>query len=60
MSELALLQDELFGDAANAISDIKFYPGETQEWMIDEIAETIRKGIEDIRNGGGRDIDLSL
>lgn len=60
MSELALLQDELYGDAGNAISDIKFYPGESQGWSIDEIASTIRGAISDFRNGGGQDIDLSF
>lgn len=60
MSELALLQKELFGDAGSAISDIKFYPGESQDCSIDEIAASIRAGIIDIRSGGGRDIDLSI
>lgn len=60
MSELSLLQEELFGNAGSAISDIKFYPGESQECSIDEIAASIRAGIADIRGGGGRDIDLTI
>lgn len=60
MSELALLQEALFGDRESAISDIKFYPGESQDCSIDEISASIRAGIEEIRNGGGQDIDLSI
>jgi len=60
MSELALLKEELFGNAANAITDIKFYPGSSQGWTIDELAATIRGAITDIRSGGGEDIDLNF
>lgn len=60
MSELALLREELFGNPNGAISDIKFYPGESREFSLDEIAETIRAAIHDVKAGNGRDIDLSI
>lgn len=60
MSELSLLQEELFGDANSAISDIKFYPGESQDCSIDEIAGSIRAGLAHISRGGGREIDLNI
>jgi len=60
MSGLSLLKEELFGDAGNAISDIKFYPGESSDCSIDEIAASIHAGIADIRSGGGQDIDLAI
>ena len=61
MSDLSLLKKELFGDADSAISDIKFYPGESySDYSIDEIAATISAGIADIRGGGGMDIDLTI
>jgi len=59
MSELSLLKEELFGNADSAISDIKFYPGESQDCSIDEIAASIRAAIADVAAGGGRDIDLT-
>lgn len=59
MSELSLLKEELFGNSDSAISDIKFYPGESQDCSIDEIAASIRSAIADIANGGGREIDLN-
>lgn len=59
MSELNLLKEELFGNSNSAISDIKFYPGESQDCSIDEIAASIRAAIADIASGGGRDIDLT-
>lgn len=59
MSELSLLKEELFGNSDSAISDIKFYRGESQDCSIDEIAASIRAAIADIAAGGGRDIDLS-
>lgn len=31
MSELTLLKQELFGNQDSAISDIKFYPGESSD-----------------------------
>jgi hypothetical protein len=60
MSELALLKQELFGNQDSAISDIKFYPGESSDCSIDEIAASISAGIADIRAGGGQDIDLTI
>lgn len=60
MSELSLLKEELFGNPNSAISDIKFYPGESAECSIDEIAACIQAGIADIRDGGGQDIDLTI
>lgn len=59
MSELSLLKEELFGNPGSAISDIKFYRGESQDCSIDEIAASIRAAITDISDGGGRDIDLN-
>lgn len=58
MSELSLLKEELFGNTDSAISDIKFYPGESQDCSIDEIAASIRAAIADVKAGGGREIDL--
>lgn len=60
MSELSLLSKELFGDPSSAISDIKFYPGESRECSIEEIAAAMRTAIASIKAGGGRDIDLSI
>lgn len=60
MSELSLLKKELFGDPDSAIADIKFYPGESGEHSIDEIAGAIRAAISDVKAGNGADIDLSL
>ena len=59
MSQLSLLKEELFGNSSSTISDIKFYPGESQDCSIDEIAGSIREAIADIASGGGRDIDLT-
>ena len=60
MSELSLLKKELFGDPSSAISDIKFYPGESNEFSPDDIAGAIRAAIRDIQEGNGEDIDLSF
>ena len=60
MSDLALLNQELYGDEGNAILDIKFYPGEITDWTNDEIAATALAGITDIRAGNGEAIDLSI
>ena len=60
MSELSLLKEELFGSPDSAICDIKFYPGESREFSLDDIAETIRAAIHDVKAGNGRDIDLSF
>lgn len=60
MSELSLLKEELFGNPDSAICDIKFYPGENREFSLDDIAETIRDAIHDVKAGNGRDIDLSF
>lgn len=60
MTELGLLKKELFGDPSSAIADIKFYPGESGEHSIEEIAGAIRAAITDVRAGNGEDIDLSL
>lgn len=60
MTELSLLKRELFGEPNSAIFDIKFYPGESGEHSIEEIAGAIRAGINDVRAGNGEDIDLSL
>lgn len=59
MSELDLLKRDLFGPGSD-ISDIKFYPGESRECSIDEIAATIRAAFSSVENGGGRDIDATL
>lgn len=59
MSELDLLKQELFG-AGSDISDIKFYPGESRECSMDEIAASIRAAIASVKAGGGRDIDAAL
>ncbi len=58
-SELDKLKHELFGNPATAISDIKFFPP-NGDASIEEIAATVRAAIIDVRNGGGRDIDLSI
>lgn len=60
MTELSLLKKELFGEPSSAILDIKFYPGESGEHSIDEIAGAIRAAIHDVQAGNGEDIDLSL
>ncbi len=60
MNELNLLKEELFGHPDSAISDIKFYPGESRERSIEEIAAAMRGAIASIKNGGGRAIDLSI
>ena len=59
MSELSILSKELFGDPDSAISDIKFYPGESSAFSADDIACAIRGAITDIREGNGEDIDLT-
>ncbi|VXD07548.1 conserved hypothetical protein [Sphingomonas sp. T1] len=60
MSELSLLKRELFGNPDNSISDIKFYPGESREHSIEDIAGSIIAAIGDIRAGNGRDLDLTF
>jgi len=60
MSELSLLKEELFGTPDSAISDIKFYPGESTECSPDDIAGAIRAAIADVRAGNGEDIDLTF
>ena len=60
MSDLSLLKQELFGNPDSAISDIKFYPGESSDCSIDEMAASILAGIAHIRAGGGEDIDLTI
>lgn len=57
MSQLNLLKQELFGNPDSAIADIKFYPGESREHSLDDIAETILAAIHDVKAGNGRDID---
>lgn len=59
-SQLSLLKSELFGNLDSAITDIKFYPGESREFSIEDISETILDAIHDIKAGNGRDIDLSF
>lgn len=59
MSELSILSKELFGNPDSAISDIKFYPGESNAFSPDEIAAAIHIAINDIRTGNGQDIDLT-
>ena len=58
MSELEFLKQELFS-AGSDISDIKFYPGESRECSMDEIAATIRAAMQSVENGGGREIDAT-
>lgn len=60
MSQLSILKQELFGDSSSAISDIKFYPGESTEFSPDDIAGAIRAAISDVKEGNGEDIDLSF
>jgi hypothetical protein len=60
MSELSILKKELFGDPSSAITDIKFYPGESTECSPDDIAGAIRAAISDVKEGNGEDIDLSF
>ncbi len=60
MSELSILQNKLFGDPSSAISDIKFYPGESTEFSSDDIASAIGAAIADVSAGNGEDIDLSF
>jgi hypothetical protein len=60
MSELNLLNQELFGNPDSAISDIKFYPGEGSfKASIYDIAKHTRLALEAIRDGNCRDIDLT-
>lgn len=59
-SQMNLLKSELFGNLDSAISDIKFYPGESRECSIEEISETLLAAIHDIKAGNGRDIDLAF
>lgn len=60
MSNLSLLKQELFGNPSSAISDIKFYPGESTECSPDDIAHAISSAIDDIRQGNGENIDLAF
>ena len=59
MSELSTLSKELFGNPSSAISDIKFYPGESNTCSPDEIAAAIGAALHDIRDGNGQELDLS-
>jgi len=59
MSELSLLKKELFGDLSSAISDIKFYPGETMAASPEEIAGYTRRALQALKDGKCREIDLS-
>ena len=59
MNDFESLKNELFGPGSD-ISDIKFYPGESRECSMDEIAATIRAAMASVQNGGGQDIDLTL
>lgn len=60
MSELNLLKEELFGNPGSAISDIKFYPGTDPRQSIDEIAGHALNAWNAIKDGKGRDIDLTV
>ena len=60
MSGLSLLKQELFGQADSAITDIKFYPGESSEISSDDIACAISAAIADVKGGLGQDIDLTF
>ena len=60
MSELTLLKEELFGNPDSAISDIKFYPGTVHRQSIDDIAGHALRAWNAIKDGKGRDIDLSV
>ena len=61
MSNMDELSQELFGNPEKAISDIKIYPGpDAKNSNPEEIAGMILAAIQDIRNGGGREIDLSI
>jgi len=59
MSELSLLKKELFGQLDSAISDIKFYPGESNKAGPEEIAGHIRRALQSFKDGKCRKIDLS-
>lgn len=61
MSELDLLNKELFGNPDSAISDIKFYPGEGAfQSTVDEIAKNTLAALTAIGSGNCRNIDLSV
>ena len=60
MSNLSLLKQDLFGDSSSAISDIKFYLGESNEHSFDDIAATIHAAIIDVKAGNGESIDLAF
>lgn len=57
---LEALKRELFGNPETAISDIKMTPGTSRDVTPGEVAGSILKAIQDVRRGGGRDIDLSF
>ena len=59
MTELSLLNRELFGNPNSAISDIKFYPGERSTASNDQIAGHIRRALSAVEDGSCREIDLS-
>lgn len=61
MTKFEELSQELFGNPETAISDIKIYPGpDAKNSNPEEIAGMILAAIRDIKNGGGREIDLSI
>jgi hypothetical protein len=54
------LKEELFGNPDSAISDIKFYPGESRETSIEEIAGYTRAALAQNKDGNCRNIDLTI
>ena len=59
MTELGLLKRELFGNPDSAISDIKFYPGETMTATNEQIAGHINRAMRAVKDGNCRRIDLT-
>jgi len=59
MTKLGLLNRELFGNPNSAISDIKFYPGESFTASNEQIACYIRSAMKAVGDGTCREIDLS-
>jgi hypothetical protein len=57
--QLSCLKKELFG-AGSDISDIKFYPGESRDHSMEEIAGCIRAVLSSIEDDSGEEIDAAI